>query len=157
MKKTFKVKEKCQSCNGTGIYSGMGERNGFGVVCHNCKGTGCYEFKHTYEEFTEREPSTKIKHVIQTNPGICVGTDNGYNFTDFGGMSYEDWNSGKPFVRGSEMRKFTCPAWWYQSANYELKPNWDICTLGGTFSGCKHFVNKEECWKRFDNENPKLV
>lgn len=24
--KTFKVKEKCQQCNGTGIYDGFGER-----------------------------------------------------------------------------------------------------------------------------------
>lgn len=155
MKKTFKVKEKCQSCNGTGIYNGMGERDGFGVVCHNCKGTGCHEFEHTYEEFTKREDAKGIKHVIKTNPGICVGTGNDYKFTDFGGMSYKDWNDGKSFPKGSEMRQFTCPAWWYQSTDYKLKPDWDICTFGGTFSGCKNFGNKEKCWQRFDKENTK--
>lgn len=156
MEKTFKVKEKCQSCNGTGIYKGMGERDGFGVICHNCKGTGCHEFVHNYEEFTQREPAKKVKHVIKTNPGICVGTGAGFKFADFGGMSYSDWKDGKPFPSGSEMRQFTCPAWWYQSADYKLKPDWDQCRIGGTFSSCKHFGNKNKCWQRFDEENSKL-
>lgn len=153
MKKTFKVKEECQSCNGTGKYKGLAERDGFGVVCHTCNGTGCHVFEHTYEDFTERKLSKGVKHVIQTNPGIMVGTGNGYKFTDFGGMSYKDWSDGKPFPQGSEMRQFTCPAWWYQCADYKLKPNWDICLRLGSFYNCNHFKKKNECWDRFDREH----
>lgn len=153
MKKTFKVKEKCQQCKGTGIYDGFGERDGCGVVCYNCKGTGCHKYEHTYEEFEEREVNSKIKHVLETNPGISVGSGNGYLLKDFGGMPYKEWLNGKPFVFGMEMRKFSCPAWWYQSANYDLKPNWKECRLGGIFSNCNNFEQKHKCWERFDAEN----
>ena len=153
MKKTFKVKEECQSCNGTGVYKGMAERDGFGVVCYTCKGTGCHVFEHTYEDFTERKPASGVKHVIQTNPGIVVGTGNSYKFTDFGGISYKDWNEGIPFPQGSEMRQFTCPAWWYQCTDYKLKPDWDSCLRFGSFSDCKNFKKKDECWDRFDKEH----
>ena len=152
MKKVFKVKEKCQQCNGTGIYAGMAERDGCGVVCHHCKGTGCHEFEHTYEDFEKRETRKDLKHVLEANPGIMVGTGNGHKFSDFGGMSYEDWLSGCQFKRGMEMRKYTCPAWWYQSTNYDLKPNWDECGWGGSFSACKQFEQKQKCWEKFDLE-----
>jgi len=152
MKKEFKIKEKCPACKGTGIYIGMGERDGIGIVCYKCEGTGCFEFVHEYEDFEKRAKSKAI-HVLQTNPGISVGVGNGYKLTDFGGMSYNDWVKGKPFPKGSEMRMSVCPAWWYQSVNYKLKPNWDDCIGLGSFSSCRHFPNKEKCWKRFDNEN----
>jgi len=32
--------EICKSCSGTGLYSGMGERTGYAVVCLYCKGRG---------------------------------------------------------------------------------------------------------------------
>lgn len=152
MKKIFEVKEKCPSCKGTGIYVGMAEKNGAGVVCHTCKGTGCHKFIHTYEDFVFREQRKGIKHVYETNPGIGVGNAHGFKFEDFGGMPYEDWLAGKSFPDGSEMRKFTCPAWWYQSANYDLKPTWKECGWG-SFSACKYFETKEKCWERFDKEH----
>jgi len=75
-------------------------------------------------------------------------------------MPYKDWLSGKPFLRGMENRKFTCPAWWYQSANYELKPSWDDnhrhCGFG-SFSACKYFPQKEGCWEKWDKEHPDIV
>jgi hypothetical protein len=157
MKKTFEVKEVCKSCNGTGLYKGMGERDGFGVVCYTCKGTGCHEFTHHYEEFKFKMVRSDIQQVIQANPGIALGVDEAQGLTlkSFGGMSYKDWVNGRIFPKGSEMRAFVCPAWWYQTVNYEQKPGWKECTLGGTFSGCSSFFQKGICWKRFDHEQNK--
>jgi hypothetical protein len=156
MKHTIEFDEKCKACEGTGLFQGMGEmggRGGAAVVCHDCKGTGCYHYEYEYEDFTEREKKAGVKHVVEVNPGIGVGEGNGYKFSDFGGMSYEDWLAGKPFVAGMEMRKFTCPAGWYQKADYEKKPNWKECIGWGSFSGCDSFCNKEKCWERWDKEN----
>lgn len=149
----FKVSEVCKSCKGTGIFKGMGERDGFGVVCHTCKGTGCHEYTHEYEEFASKVNRSDVEQVLQVNPGISVGTGNGYTLNSFGGMPYKDWVKGEEFPKRSEMRQFSCPAWWYQSADYKKKPSWDWCLGCGTFSSCSHFNTKEKCWDRFDNEN----
>ena len=159
MKKTIEFDEMCKSCSGTGLYIGIAERDGAAVVCRKCKGTGCFHFKHEYEPFTERrESESTIRQVYETNPGICIGTgENGeYRLGDFGGMPYQDWLDGKGFAIGMENRRSTCPAWWYQSANYNLKPSWEECNFG-MFSGCKHFSNKHQCWQRWDLENRNLL
>ena len=138
--------EQCKSCNGTGLYSGMGERGGYAVQCYKCNGTGKYHFVHEYEEFTDRKTRNDVTKVIECNPGIMVGGN-----LNFGGMSYEEWKSGKKFVVGMEMREYTCPCWWYQTADSSKKPNWDECGFG-TFSSCKYFKNKQTCWERWDKE-----
>jgi hypothetical protein len=143
--------EQCQSCKGTGLYVGMAERDGAAVVCHTCKGTGCHHFVHEYEPFTIRHRRGAVKRVLEANPGIGIGEGQGYKLTDFGGMEYEDWLTGKPFPGGSEMRRFVCPAWFYQSANSKLKPDWKQCGYG-MFNACVHFGDKAQCWARFDKE-----
>lgn len=153
--KVFTVKEECKSCQGTGLYQGMGEGPGFAVVCSTCKGTGCHEFVHKYRDFTSRKKREGVLRVLRTNPGICVGVAKNLTVTSFGGLSYEDWESGKPFCPGTEMRNFTCPAWWYQGADYDKKPKWDKCLGGGTFSSCEYFCNKDACWREWDREHPK--
>jgi len=154
--KTFKVKEVCNACGGTGLYKGFAEHDGAVVVCRKCKGTGCYEFVHTYEEFKRRkQPKMKVKRVYETNPGIGIGNDEqlGIKLEEFGGMPYEDWKKGKPFPPGSEMRKYVCPKWWCQSAG-NCSFNYEKCydSLGSMFSHCKHFKDKEKCWKEFDEQ-----
>ena len=153
MKKTVEFDEVCKSCGGTGIYSGMGEDKNSGVVCKTCNGTGCYHFKYTYEEFKRRKKAN-FEWIYERNPGIKVGKGNGFIHSDFGGMPFKDWIEGEPFPVKSENRKFTCPAWWYQSCNYELKPQWKECdnSLGRTFSECPYFITKEKCWERWDKE-----
>lgn len=153
MDKTIEFDQECQSCRGTGLYSGMAESKDTAIVCHTCRGTGKSHFKHTYNEFTGRKGMNGIKRVYQYNPGIGIGENDKLNLKDFGGMSHEDWDSGKLFSRGSEMRKFVCPAWWYQGVNYDLKPNWEECLGVGAFSGCKQFKQREFCWIKFDNKN----
>ena len=145
--KTIEFDERCPSCKGTGIYVGMGERDGYAVVCHTCNGTGVHHYEHKYEEPVEKWMRKDVRMVVEVNPGICLGGD-----LNFGGMSYQDWFSGKPFTKGMENREYTCPAWWFQSADYSKKPNWDECGWG-SFSQCQHFCNKDKCWERYDQEN----
>ena len=144
--------EECSACKGTGIYQGMAEKDGFGVVCYHCKGTGRIHYVHEYREFTGRKPAPGVKRVIEVNPGICVGETDKIAAEDYGGMPYADWDAGMSFPPGSEMRKFVCPAWWFQSADYKKKPRWDECIGAGMFSRCKRFDNKAACWKRWDRE-----
>jgi len=139
--------QQCKDCKGTGLYAGMGERDGYAVQCYKCSGTGKYHFVHEYEEFTDRKTRNDVTKVIECNPGIMAGGN-----LNFGGMSYQEWLSGKKFKTGMEMREYTCPAWWYQTANYEKKPNWEECWGCGLFSSCKHFKNKQTCWERWDKE-----
>jgi len=145
------IKQQCEICGGTGIYVGFAEKDGFGIVCHKCKGKGFYMY--TYEPFLKRKIRKGIKRVLKTNPGIGLGINDKVKETDFGGITYQEWLENKPFILGTEMRKFVCPLWWYQSANYKLKPKWDECIVCGSFSNCDNFKHKEKCWERFDNEN----
>jgi hypothetical protein len=147
----------CESCKGTGLYKGIAERDKFAVVCYRCNGTGCFHGKVEYDDFKKRLIHEDVEQVLEVNVGIVagVGKNGEYNLDSFGGMRYKDWLDGKPFPPKSEMRAFVCPAWWYQSANYVLKPDWcheyDFCF--GSFSSCPRFQNKELCWQRFDSEN----
>ncbi len=137
--------------NGTGVYIGMAERDGAAVVCHKCKGTGCFDFRNEYEPFEARKRRDGIERVYEINPGICVGAgkDSPFNLYDFGGISYEDWLDGTKFRPGTEMRDFTCPAWWFQSSPSAERPEWKECGWG-RFSECQHFDNKSECWQKWD-------
>lgn len=149
---TIEFDEKCQACKGTGIYRGMAERDGYAVVCRRCNGTGKFHFVHQFEAFDQREVCKGVHTVVEFNPGICLGGKAGaYNF---GGISYTDWLEGKPFPQGAEMREYTCPYWWYQTANYNKRPRWKECNEGcrGAFSKCLYFSEKHTCWERFDAE-----
>lgn len=153
MKKVFEVKEKCQACKGTGVYIGMAERDGAGVVCSKCKGTGCFHFKHEYEEFDGIEMNPNVERVFETNPGIVIGTDREHKLEDFGGLTYKDWLAGKPFPEKSENRKYTCPKWWAQFCG-ENGPQWKECfeNLGKMFPDCKYFPVRHKCWEKWDME-----
>ena len=146
--------EQCKVCRGTGIYIGLAEKDGAGVQCCQCKGTGRDHFYHEYDDFTGRVHRDDVRHVLRANLGIMIGVgkDGQYTLGDFGGMAYESWWAGDEFPPGSEMRKFTCPAWWYQTVDYERKPKWDECRGCGAFSACEDFHAKKKCWARWDEE-----
>jgi hypothetical protein len=155
MKKVIDVFYACQACKATGLYVGMAERDGAAVVCHTCNGSGKARHIFEYEEFESRKKRKDVEQVFQTNPGICIGTgkEKQYKLSDFGGMPYGEWLESKPFKDGMENRKFTCPAWWYQGADYKRKPDWKECGGPGcSFSNCSSFPNKAKCWERWDKE-----
>lgn len=144
--------EVCKSCKGTGLYSGMGERDGAAVVCHTCHGTGRHHFEYDYEEFKRRSsPPKSVVRVYRVNPGIGIGEGKGHRLTDFGGIPIKAWLAGGEFPPGTEDRGHTCPAWFYQSADYKKKPDWATCGFG-SFCDCDSFKNKEKCWERWDKE-----
>jgi hypothetical protein len=151
MSEEIRVKHECGSCHGTGLYSSMGESKHAAVVCRPCKGSGCRET--VFQPFTGRKELPGIQRVYQANPGIKTGTGNGHTLDDFGGMPTADWIAGKPFTKGSEMRKFTCPRWWTQCVGGPM-PEWEACSscLGSSFSQCVHFPEKAECWDLWDDE-----
>lgn len=141
----------CEACKATGLYVGIAERDGAAVVCCRCRGTGKRHHVFEYDDFEGRQPCHQVRRVFEINPGVCIGMGNGHLLEDFGGIPVRDWEQDKPFPAGSENRRFTCPAWWYQTANYKLKPQWQECHWG-TFSSCSSFPNKERCWERWDKE-----
>ncbi len=142
----------CTSCNGSGLYVGMAEKDGMAVTCSSCKGTGAV---HRVIKWTDppRQLITRddVRWVIECSPGIFTGITDEYPLGAFGGMSYEDWKAGTPFTQGMEMRKFACPAIWYQAADYKKKPKWDECHCG-FFKDCPHFKIMALCWERYDEE-----
>ena len=142
--------EQCKSCKGTGLYVGTDEREGAAVVCWTCKGTGRFEGHIEYEEFTGRVKAEKsVSRVYKTGVGLVLAPQ-----VTSGGVPLQEWEQDSDSVnrRGTEVRSHTCPAWWYQAADYDRKPNWNECLLVGQFSNCLHFKNKAACWARFDEE-----
>jgi hypothetical protein len=141
------IETECADCSGTGLYVGMAEKGGVAVVCARCKGTGNRIL--TYTPFTQKHRRDDVSTVVELNPGFFISTK-----SEIGGISYEDWWTGKGFPPGSEMRKYTCPRWWFQCTDYDKIPKWSECDigLGRSFSSCKHFEDKVACWKRYDKE-----
>lgn len=83
------VKAECESCDGTGIYRGMAEGPGVGVVCLTCNGTGCEEIEYT--PFTARKKRRDVKTVHRSRGKFIV--------TGIGpagmSVSYEEFLAGK--------------------------------------------------------------
>ena len=142
-----KVETTCSACQGTGLYAGIGEREGLAVVCKQCDGTGCKTLE--YEPFTGLKPRDDVLRVLQVNPGIVLRP----NDTQ-GGASYQEWLEHPEAAGelGREARDMYCPAWWYQQANYSMKPEWESCEGVNTFEKCKLFPQMAACWERFDQE-----
>ena len=147
MKHTIRYYAKCNKCDGTGLYVGMGERDGAAVECWECKGIGARLVTIEYEDAPlGRIARTDIRQVHRGNPGICINADPKY-----GGMPYEDWLAEKPFPPKSENRCSTCPHWWYQGMEESQGIWWWCPTLAGSmFSECAKFDNKSECWREWD-------
>jgi hypothetical protein len=146
--------QECNDCKGTGLYAGVGEKGGAAVVCYRCDGTGRLERRVEYSEFTGRKKHPKARHVYYRNPGVCV--DAGVVVP--GGVPVEEWERDpeSPRRHGAEMRQHVCPAWWYQTVDYDRKPKWDRCIGIGAFHDCKHHQTPERlvaCWARWDEEN----
>lgn len=142
----------CSDCAASGLYQGMCERDGAAVVCRTCRGTGRREIHVSYLPFLGRRSADGVVRVYQVNPGIVV---DGLG-TVPGGCSREEWEQDQsaPARVGAEMRGHTCPAWWYQSADYKRKPAWPECIGSRSFCDCPHFPAKAGCWERWDREQP---
>jgi len=147
------IKAMCRDCDGTGIYHGFAEIGDCGVVCTTCKGTGCAYISYT--PFEARKPRKGIDWVYEHNNGIAIGKGRkGGEYSDFGGMSYADWLSGKSFD-GLEDRAHTCPVWCHQGKGPAEDMKEDYCRkrgmpVCGSFRNCPYFPEMLNCWKRYD-------
>lgn len=65
----MRVDAECESCSGTGLYSGMCEGPGRAVICLDCGGTGCVQFQ--YKPYAGRKRKSGIK-VIQASRGRFI-------------------------------------------------------------------------------------
>lgn len=149
---------ECQSCDGTGVYTGMAENGGAAVVCRTCKGTGKYHYKFEYKEFTGLKKREDIKRVYISGYGYGLAPKK-INFDKVGevdltkeGVSYEEFLEGK---RPEHIRSFGCPMMCDQGACYRLDGFTKKCyekglSAGGYFTDCKYFKNRDKCWDLFD-------
>ena len=148
--KVFEIDIKCQSCNGTGLYVGMAERDGSAVICSTCKGTGKFHHKFSYEEFTEKNKRDDVKRVFKTSCGFMHTPNDAMvegKLIEFSksGVSYKDW------LKGDEplpVKTLYCPKMWTgQKWNSESCEK--HCRLGTLINHCPNRENMSQCWKEY--------
>ncbi|MFA5376713.1 MAG: hypothetical protein WC455_13275 [Dehalococcoidia bacterium] len=83
------IEVECGSCGGTGIYRGLAEPKGVGVVCLDCKGSGCTRLE--YIPFTGRRRRHDINTVKLSRGRFICGPIGPHGQ----GVSYEDFLEGK--------------------------------------------------------------
>jgi hypothetical protein len=163
--KIIEMEIECPSCKGTGIYSGMSESGGVGVICFTCEGTGKYRYSYSYEEFTGRKVRKGIKRVYLQSYGYKIGTGVidfdkiGLIDMDKKGVSYEEFLSGK---MPEHIEKLACPMLADQGACHSIKGFVTECTqlnkgFIGHISSCSYMVNKHKCWERFKQHSSEGV
>ena len=156
--KIWEIDVQCQSCNGTGIYVGIAERDGAGVICNTCNGTGKQHYTFKYEKFTGLQKRNDVKRVYKQSYGYVLSPKE-IDFDDVGlidltqeGVSYDDFLKGE---MPKHIKTLACPMIADQGTCHNIKGFVDICNDLGSIWGrsiylCKNQKNKADCWKRFD-------
>lgn len=166
MSKVFTVNIVCRSCDGTGLYAGMAERDECAVVCCTCDGTGCEKLSIEYTPFTERKRRDGIKRVflhssmyIHSAHDITTVDGKLIEFSK-GGCTYEQWLNGE---KPKPVKELYCPYMWtrqgMQSSSHEGHRFYkNHCLLSqkfiaGYISQCqeKH-RDKAKCWELYEKE-----
>jgi hypothetical protein len=151
MENKLEIIAECETCNGTGLYIGLAERNGLAVVCNHCNGEGYRKIEYKWKTFKEKKIIPNIKKVIKKNSGFVLTPE-----LTSGGLKYVDWLAGNEFKKGTETREFVCPKWWDQSISEKLIQM--ECALPGTsFKACKHFKDKNMCWENYDKNTMEKI
>lgn len=145
--KTIEKKIVCQSCNGTGLYVGMAERDGSAVVCYTCDGTGCQTYKFSYEDFTERRKRKGVKRVFKTSAGYTHSARDvgGIEFSK-GGASYTEWLNG---VDPKPLKELYCPKQW-TCQGWSSKTCDGYCRPGQYIPECAYRSEMSKCWAEYD-------
>lgn len=157
--KRIEMTIECPECQGTGIYVGMSESEGTGVVCNCCKGTGAYKYSYYYREFTgKRRKRDDVKRVYLHSMGYKIGLGK-INFTGVGkidmdkeGVSYQEFLDGE---MPTHTKKLGCPMLADQYACHKIDGFVDKCgelglSWGDFISQCKYQSHKDLCWERFE-------
>ncbi len=152
--KKIELDIECQACKGTGIYVGMGERDGAGVVCHGCDGTGKYHRVFEYKEFNGRAKRDDVKRVYKSSYGYRFAPKK-MKFDRVGeidltqeGVSYAEFLEGK---RPQHIREMACPMLADQSACHSMSGFTNMCDCAGRLiTECPQYKDRATCWERFD-------
>lgn len=118
----FEADVECTHCGGTGIYKGMAEGKGAGVICYHCNGTGCMHVEHVYTKFEKRIERKDIERLYKTAGGYGIRADDYttkegklIKFSE-AGVSYAEWLQGgvpKP------IKDLHCPLMHYEQGTKE--------------------------------------
>lgn len=148
------IKIECTNCGATGIYKGMGERDGAGVICSNCEGKGYVIFR--FNRFKQKKNREDISRVYKSGHGYCISDQDVIKedgslirFSKFG-CTYEDWKNGKQPL---EIEDLVCP---YLAnnrgmGNEPLQRCRELCRFG-FINECKFFNQKHICWDEFKEQ-----
>ncbi|MHA1482024.1 MAG: hypothetical protein ACTSQA_01130 [Candidatus Heimdallarchaeaceae archaeon] len=154
MKMKIEWVEQCKSCKGTGLYTGIAEREGAGVICWTCKGTGRVKKEHNYTEFTGRKRRKDITRVFKEGWGYVIVdedivTEEGIEmpFTKFG-CTYEEWLAG---ATPKELTFLICPHQPNMNLSNKSVDNCKDLNWGMTVRQCPHYSTKEKCWEEYEN------
>lgn len=151
---------ECTSCNGTGLYIGMAEKDGAAVICFKCKGSGQVNF--TYRPFTGRKQRDDVVRVFKGSFGFMhyasnVMQDDGFVLAfASAGCTYEEWLNG---VEPKPMKELYCPYLWTDQhlQTDDVNDLYRNCCSEGLPAGnyifnCKHFSKKQWCWATFETK-----
>lgn len=153
--KKIELDIQCKECKGTGVYIGMGERDGAAVVCHRCDGTGKYHYAFEYKDFGGRIKRRGVKRVYKSGYGYCLAPKK-IKFQRVGeidlaqeGVSYDEFWEGK---HPQHIRKMACPMLADQGACHEMKGFTATCgcCAGRLITECPQYADRARCWERFD-------
>jgi hypothetical protein len=145
------IKVECPSCKGTGLYSGMGERDGAAVICHNCNGNGFINYE--YNEFTGKKVKENVKRVFQSGYGYCISSEDittkegkQLNFSKYG-CTYQEWLNGE---KPKHIEDLYCPYIAYNKGmGNEPCKRCKEGSQGGLISNCIYFEDKSKCWEEY--------
>lgn len=160
--KEMRLTIECPACGGTGVYQGMGERDGAAVVCRQCSGTGAYEYHYTYRDFSGRKKKDGVTRVYLSGYGYVIAPRE-VVFERFGkidmakeGISYEEFLEG---AMPAHIENLVCPMIADQGACHKIPGFVDECNrldggylLGRYLSDCNFQPRNSECWARFKSQ-----
>jgi RecJ-like exonuclease len=154
------IERACGACGGTGIYVGMGEREGAAVVCSSCKGTGKVTLHQKHPKFKVRVRRKDVERVFQTGCGYIISAKDvkveGKPTVRFSqaGASYEDWLNG---ATPKPIEDLHCP-YMHTNQNMQMSDHeahdlyLDRCSggnLGSLIADCKLNHDKAKCWQLY--------
>ena len=75
------IVQECDSCGGTGLYSGLCEGKGKAVICSSCQGKGWFEY--SYKPFKKRHKKKGIESIRLKRDYFIGETESFMTYSEF--------------------------------------------------------------------------
>ena len=152
MSHNIELEVNCPSCNGTGLYHGLAERDDCAVVCSRCDGIGMTIVHYT--KFVGRVKREDIERVfpgafgyVHSHKDVTVETGEVLHFSKYG-CTYAEWLKG---AEPKPMEELYCPYMFdNQGSGNEPFLECKDRKWGEHISSCVHFKDMKECWERWN-------